>query len=131
MRGTGAQAQIGLNTEAAMSQISSHLVADLGLNALRAGDIFSAFLAGVEQVRERREVRRAAGVDRVTELAIRYREALAGETAATDAARALADENARLKAELAASRRATAAQKARADRAETAILAHARRIRVA
>lgn len=119
-----------------MSQICSHLAADLTLQAFRAGDIFSAFLAAGEERRERREERRQLGANRVTELGLLYHDALADEAAATQAAHELAEENAKLRAELAAARgqiatarRSAAAEKARADRAEAAVLAYARRIR--
>ncbi len=111
--------------------IASHLAADLTLQSFRAADAFSAFLAGVEANRERREERRQAGVDSVSELAARLREARSTEAAAIRAAQALADENESLRAELAAARRAAALQAQRAVRAEAVISRTADAIRVA
>lgn len=99
---------------APMSQITSHLAADLGLNAFRAADAFSAFLAGMDDVRARREARRQAGVDSVTDLTACLREARSTEAKAVAAARALADENAVLKAQLAAARRTVSVMRASA-----------------
>lgn len=97
-----------------MSSITSHLAADITLNACRAGDMFTSFLAGIERNKERREERRQAGVDSVTELTVCLREARATEAKAVSVARALADENAVLRAQLAAARRAASVMRASA-----------------
>ncbi|MBY0255026.1 MAG: hypothetical protein K2X54_27185 [Methylobacterium organophilum] len=97
-----------------MSSITSHLAADLTLQTFRAADAFSALLTGIEDVRERREDRRQAGVASITELTVCLREARTIEARAVAAARALADENAVLRAQLAAARRTASVMRASA-----------------
>lgn len=103
---------------ATMSSIASHLAADITLQAFRGASAFQSMLAGMEGVRARREARRQAGVDTVADLSLRLHEALDGEDAAVQTARLLHDENARLRAELAAARELVA-------RARRAVLAAA------
>lgn len=114
-----------------MSSITSHLAADLTLQTFRAADAFFTFLAGMDDVRERREERRQAGVDSVTELTVCLREARATEAQAVSVARALADENAVLKAQLAAARRAVVVERGRTAEAQAVIRRTASAVRTA
>lgn len=76
--------------------------------------MFSAFLAGMDDVRERREERRRAGVASVIDLATCLKEVRATEARAVFVAQALADENAVLRAQLAAARRTVSVMRAAA-----------------
>lgn len=114
-----------------MSQISAHLTTDLALQSMRGADMFSAFLAGMEANKRRREERRQAGVDSVAELATCLLEARATEARAVSVAQALADENAALRAQLAAARRAVVVERGRTAEANAVIHRTAAAVRAA
>jgi chromosome segregation ATPase len=104
---------------------AAHLSADV---ALRGATVFTAVQLGLANRRRHIESHRRAGVDAVTDLAGRLREARASEEEAWSSASSLAHENAALRETLAAHQAALEAAQARIERLERAVLVAADRL---
>ena len=112
-----------------MSISAQHHAAHLSADVARRGvTIATAVQLGLANRRRYVESHRRAGVDAVSDLAARLREARASEDEAWTAASALSQENAQLRQALAADRAALAAAQARIASLEAVIVATADRL---
>lgn len=112
-----------------MSTSAHHHAAHLSADVARHGvTVMAAVQLGLHQRRRHIEAHRRAGVDAVTDLAGRLREARASEEEAWSAASSLAHENSQLRQALAAERADLAAAQARIARLEAAVVAAADRL---
>ena len=106
-----------------MSQHASHIAGHLALDvASRGALIGTAIQLGLHNRRRHIESHRRAGVDAVSDLAIRLQEARASEDEAWSSASSLASENAALRQAIATDRAALAAAQDRIARLERAVL---------
>jgi chromosome segregation ATPase len=112
-----------------MSTSAHHHAAHLSCDVARRGTtVITAVQLGLHQRRRHIEAHRRAGVDAVSDLAGRLREARASEDEAWEAASSLSHENAALRETLAAHQAALEAAQARIDRLERAVLVAADRL---
>lgn len=112
-----------------MSQHASHIAGHLALDvASRGALIGTAIQLGLHNRRRHIESHRRAGVDAVSDLAIRLQEARASEDEAWSSASSLSHENARLRETLSIHQAAFAEAQARIARLERAVLTAAGRL---
>lgn len=112
-----------------MSTSAHHHAAHLSADVARHGvTVMAAVQLGLANRRRHVEAHRRAGVDAVSDLAGRLREARASVDEAWSAASSLSHENAVLRETLAAHQEALAAAQARIDRLEHAVLVAADRL---
>lgn len=112
-----------------MSQHATRIAGHLSLDVARRGaTIATAVQFGLHRRRQYLEGHRRAGVDAVSDLAARLREARASEDEAWSSASSLSHENARLRETLSIHQAALAEAQARIARLERAVLTAAGRL---